>query len=323
MRRDEFIRELEYLLQDIPDEDKADAIAYYRDYLEEAGPEKEEEVIRDFGSPERVAAIIRSDLNGSLEDGGEFTEKGYEDERFREPNFQLVKRRDLPEQVEEGSQGRQGDFGSGGGNGSGDFGKIGEQGNGDAGGSYKNRQGNGDAGGSYENRQGNYGSAAGTMPGGKANAGMQGNGAKNTKGKWEWWQIVGMIVLACCVIPVVLPLVLGITGGAIGLVFGLGGGVVGILALLAGLLLATTIALAAVTFALLLAGVLLVIFSFGQMSINLAQGVLCLGTGVGIFGLGLLGLSLCGLYYGKFIPWMVKSIIGAINHLLHRRRVSA
>ena len=37
MRREEFIRELEYLLQDVSEADKEDAIAYYRDYLEEAG----------------------------------------------------------------------------------------------------------------------------------------------------------------------------------------------------------------------------------------------------------------------------------------------
>ena len=43
MKKDAFMKELEYLLQDIPDEEKADAIAYYRDYLEEAGPEEEEE----------------------------------------------------------------------------------------------------------------------------------------------------------------------------------------------------------------------------------------------------------------------------------------
>lgn len=57
MRRAEFMKELEYLLQDIPDEEKEEALAYYRDYLEEAGDENEEQVIREFGSPERVAAI--------------------------------------------------------------------------------------------------------------------------------------------------------------------------------------------------------------------------------------------------------------------------
>lgn len=72
MNRDEFMRELEYLLADIPDEEKEDAIEYYRDYLEEAGPENEDSVIREFGSPERIAAMIRADMNGHLKEGGEF-----------------------------------------------------------------------------------------------------------------------------------------------------------------------------------------------------------------------------------------------------------
>ena len=97
MNRTEFMSELEYLLQDIPEEEKAEALAYYRDYLEDAGDENEEQVIREFGSPERVAAIIRSDLSGSLEDGGEFTEAGYQDERFRDPNYQMVQHRHLPD----------------------------------------------------------------------------------------------------------------------------------------------------------------------------------------------------------------------------------
>jgi len=97
MNRIEFMEKLEYLLQDIPDEEKTDALAYYQDYLEEAGDENEEQVIREFGSPERIAAIIRSELSGNLEDGGGFTESGYQDERFREPGYQVAKHRDLPD----------------------------------------------------------------------------------------------------------------------------------------------------------------------------------------------------------------------------------
>ncbi len=97
MSRAEFMKELEYLLQDIPDEEKEDAIAYYRDYLDEAGEDEEEQAIREFGSPERVAAIIRSELMGNLEDGGSFTESGYQDERFKDPNYQVAERRHLPE----------------------------------------------------------------------------------------------------------------------------------------------------------------------------------------------------------------------------------
>lgn len=101
MNREVFINELIYLLQDIPEEEKADALDYYRDYLEEAGDDAEE-AIREFGSPERIAAIIRSDIAGHLEEGGEFTERGYEDERFRDPNYQVAKRYELPEQSDQG-----------------------------------------------------------------------------------------------------------------------------------------------------------------------------------------------------------------------------
>lgn len=100
MNRDEFMERLEYLLSDIPEEEKKDALSYYRDYLDDAG-ERAEEVIREFGSPERIASIIRSDLAGTLEEGGEFTERGYEDDRFREPNYQVANRLDLPEAHQE------------------------------------------------------------------------------------------------------------------------------------------------------------------------------------------------------------------------------
>lgn len=104
MRKEEFLKQLEYLLQDVPDADKEEAMAYYRDYLEEAGSENEEQVIEEFGSPERVAAIIRADVTGNLKDGGSFTEKGYEDERFRDPNYQIAKRLDLPDERESGPE---------------------------------------------------------------------------------------------------------------------------------------------------------------------------------------------------------------------------
>ena len=87
MSRAEFMEKLEYLLQDLSQEDREDGIAFYRDYLDEAGPEREQEVLREFGSPERIASIIRSNLKMDLEDGGIFTENGFEDERFREPGM--------------------------------------------------------------------------------------------------------------------------------------------------------------------------------------------------------------------------------------------
>lgn len=288
MRKDVFIKELEYLLQDIPDEDKADAIAYYQDYLEEAGPENEEKVIQDFGSPERIAAIIRADISGNLKDGGEFTEKGYEDERFREPNFQLVKRQDdvKKDAGKQEQEKQQGGCGAGNGYGSGNPGN-------------KTAQAN-------PGTKGNYGSGVYT---GKPLTGQE-------RAKWEWWQILGMIVLGCCIIPVAVPLIFGLGGGAVGLLLGIG-------SLLAAVLAAVSIGLAAVTLVLLIGGILLIIVSFGQMSVDMIQGILCLGTGVGIFGIGLLCLALCGLYYGIFLPWLVKSMINMISRLIHRKEAAA
>lgn len=88
MKKEVFLERLEALLQDIPEEEKRDAIDYYRDYLEEAGPEKEEEVLAEFQSPEHVAEVIRTELQSEWS-GGEFTDRGYNDSRFEEKRTTL------------------------------------------------------------------------------------------------------------------------------------------------------------------------------------------------------------------------------------------
>lgn len=92
MKREEFLNQLEYLLQDVAEEEKRDAIDYYRDYLDEAGPDNEEAVLAGFESPERIAAFIRTDLLGGMEKGGEFTEHGYEDKRFQTSSLPVVRK---------------------------------------------------------------------------------------------------------------------------------------------------------------------------------------------------------------------------------------
>ena len=49
MRREEFMRELEYLLRDIPANEREDALAYYENYFDEAGAENEQQVIKELG----------------------------------------------------------------------------------------------------------------------------------------------------------------------------------------------------------------------------------------------------------------------------------
>lgn len=61
MNKQEFIRELRKELQDIPSKEQEEAVQYYEEYFEEAGEENEEAVIRELGSPARIAAVIRRD----------------------------------------------------------------------------------------------------------------------------------------------------------------------------------------------------------------------------------------------------------------------
>lgn len=68
MNRVEFMQQLEHLLEDIPEGDRQDAITYYNDYFDEAGPEKEASVIRELGSPDKVAAVIKADLNHATDE---------------------------------------------------------------------------------------------------------------------------------------------------------------------------------------------------------------------------------------------------------------
>ena len=58
MNRAQFMEQLARLLSDISDAEREEALDYYESYFDDAGAEKESEVIRELGSPGKVAAII-------------------------------------------------------------------------------------------------------------------------------------------------------------------------------------------------------------------------------------------------------------------------
>ncbi|MGN8632543.1 DUF1700 domain-containing protein [Blautia sp. HCP3S3_G3] len=84
MNRAQFMEQLARLLSDISDAEREEALDYYESYFDDAGAEKESEVIRELGSPGKVAAIIKADLKESNDSFAEYTELGYEDARTRE-----------------------------------------------------------------------------------------------------------------------------------------------------------------------------------------------------------------------------------------------
>ena len=95
MDRAQFMQALEKLLADISETERQDALDCYNSYFDDAGAENEASVLRELGSPEKVAAImenIRSmamrmpglkrearclrDMKKSREQGSVFSERG-------------------------------------------------------------------------------------------------------------------------------------------------------------------------------------------------------------------------------------------------------
>lgn len=59
MTKFEFLGDLSRLIADLPQEEIEQAMEYYEDYFADAGPEKEQEIIRDFISPAYIAEQLR------------------------------------------------------------------------------------------------------------------------------------------------------------------------------------------------------------------------------------------------------------------------
>ena len=76
MNRVEFMETLSRLLQDIPEEDRIDALKYYNDYFDDAGSENEQNVIEELESPEsgNASASLKAQNASSGKDNSESDE---------------------------------------------------------------------------------------------------------------------------------------------------------------------------------------------------------------------------------------------------------
>lgn len=93
MTRLAFMGELESLLSDIPIEERNEALQYYNDYFQDAGEDHEEEILKELVSPQRIAGIIKAELDSNAtdrENRGYFTEKGYQDTIYKDEKFEIV-----------------------------------------------------------------------------------------------------------------------------------------------------------------------------------------------------------------------------------------
>lgn len=86
MNRQEFLTGLAQLLKDIPEAERQEALDYYNNYFDDAGPENEAMVIQELGgTPDKAAASIQAELRSGKtgkQNYGEYTEQGYRDTRI-------------------------------------------------------------------------------------------------------------------------------------------------------------------------------------------------------------------------------------------------
>lgn len=96
MNRQEFLRQLESLLYAIPANERADALAYYNDYFDEAGIENEQNVIQELGSPQKVAqSIIENFRNSGYEQTFENTTGQYSQNTYQNQSYHHVEKKKL------------------------------------------------------------------------------------------------------------------------------------------------------------------------------------------------------------------------------------
>ena len=84
MDRKEFMKQLSDLLKDLPSEERQEALDFYENYFDDAGAENEEQVLRELGSPSKVADTIKDGMASDSGDFAQYTEQGYTDRREEE-----------------------------------------------------------------------------------------------------------------------------------------------------------------------------------------------------------------------------------------------
>lgn len=85
MSKAEFMGQLEKLLSDIPEGERAEALNYYEEYFADAGLENEQHVLLKLGSPWLVAQTIREGLQTETSSAKEDIEEDRQREEIHAP----------------------------------------------------------------------------------------------------------------------------------------------------------------------------------------------------------------------------------------------
>lgn len=77
MSKEEFMRELERLLANVPDNERIEALNYYEEYFSDAGEENWQKVIEELESPAKVAETIKDGLRANMDTRDSAPGSGY------------------------------------------------------------------------------------------------------------------------------------------------------------------------------------------------------------------------------------------------------
>ena len=72
MNREQFMKQLSYLLQDISDEDRTDALDYYENYLDEPDLDMKPIITNELGSPNGSQRLSGPVVLSNPDETGEF-----------------------------------------------------------------------------------------------------------------------------------------------------------------------------------------------------------------------------------------------------------
>ena len=331
MNRAEYMRELSYLLQDVPDEEREEALQYYEDYFDDAGPDREEQVIAELGRPEKVAAIIREGARNGYESlGAEYTENGYQNERYRGPQYEIVP----PERVERKQIGDGTDPET-------DSGTSEECG-------WERGRGTGEDGGGYQNPEedtwGNRARSVFNELGQRISEGVEEGRRRMEEGRERrrqeerrreasgqdeersadggrhsgqnpparrrrnpfLWLLMAIGFLFLC--PFLLGMAALLFGFFLVVICGAGG-------------IALAVIIVAATF--VVTGVILFGVGIGKMFVFPLAGMMFMGIGLLLFGFGILAVWLSVMVCGKLIPGVIRMIGNVFSFFGRRRRGAA
>lgn len=259
MNRSEFMFQLAQHLADLSQAERSEALKYYQDYFDDAGPENEQRIIEELGAPEDVAASIKEGISSENVQRGEFSERGFtsgfEEGRFDAPDRYAQKKSKF-DQVKSEAERRFSDFSGKFEEASGKFenkfndfsekygdkffgknqksesGRTGEYRYGGTSSSYDSSYG----GASTYGGASSYGGANSSYGSGYDGAGNYTKQGQRRRRRFSGGQIALIVILIICASPILL----GIGGGLIGILAGIVFGGLGILVgILGGLIGAT------------------------------------------------------------------------------------